>query len=185
MNRVDIGWQARWEMLKIRIAELRKEAVRRGKGYLYEEIHDIMADLEKVHEPILARPIEEYRSPMDGQRRSVFEPIPVIEVAMERATMRGDILGSGMPPCKKCGSTKFTTELEYEAEFEKEEVDGARIVKRIGKLLGSTVACKNCQDKLASNLPVHGLNEEEMCDAMRAGAGLTTKPGLSVTEDTK
>ena len=152
------------------------------------EIQDIMKRIEALVDPVVARDIHSFTSPMDGQPRNVFKPLParvplpVKEEGMERATMRGDILGGGMPPCKKCGSTTFITELEYEAEFEEEEVDGARIVKRIGKLLGSTISCKNCQDKLASKVPVHGLNEEQMCAALRAGGGPANRVELSVTK---
>lgn len=186
MNRVDVEWQARWELLKIALGGFAKDYEIEKADEAIVEIQDIMKRLEALVDPVFTRDIHSFTSPMDGQPRNVFEPLPVRvplpekEESMERASMVGDILGGTMPPCVKCGSTKFMLEFSYDGEFE--EVDGVRIVKRIGKILDSTAVCKGCNYVLATNLPVHGMNEEEVCAAMREGAGLTNKPELSVTK---
>lgn len=74
MRRIDLGWQARWEMLKVLLS---------GQAR-YQDVLVAMARLEKTGKPCLSRAIKEYRSPLTGEFRQVcvlvddeWEPIPL------------------------------------------------------------------------------------------------------------
>ena len=76
MNRIDLGYQARWEMLKV----LTKQAlVKCGDSDMreaFETFLTMMDMLEKTEKPCLSRAIETHISPLTGEPRDVFEPLP-------------------------------------------------------------------------------------------------------------
>lgn len=75
MNRIDLGYQARWEMLKVFLkrADLGGGVV----STFSNEILRYMGDLENADRPCLSRACEDFRSPATGDQRAVFNPIPI------------------------------------------------------------------------------------------------------------
>lgn len=78
MNRIDLGWQARWETLKL----LTKEAhAKCGKDSdireAFETLLSTMDMLEKAEKPCLSRAVVPYPSPGTGEQRAVFDPLSV------------------------------------------------------------------------------------------------------------
>lgn len=84
MRRIDLGWQARWESLKLLLKELAGESNGDpSKQSCYKDILKAMARLENLEKLCLSRPIMKYRSPATGVEREVWrvvdgemEPVP-------------------------------------------------------------------------------------------------------------
>ena len=78
MNRVDLGWQARWETLKLIIREgLEKSDEKSDLREAFDTVLQAMSMLEKAERPCLSRPIVPYRSPVTGEQRAIFNPLSV------------------------------------------------------------------------------------------------------------
>lgn len=87
MNRVDLQWQARWEMLKEIVDSQRREyAERLRPGHeCYQDIYLAMQNIERMVAPCLSRAIKPFTSPATGDPRAVFDSLPVLpELPVEK-----------------------------------------------------------------------------------------------------
>ncbi len=76
MNRVDLGYQARWETLKVIIGESREKTDEKSElREAFNVVLQAMKMLEQAEKPCLSRPIVPYPSPMSGDPRAVFDPL--------------------------------------------------------------------------------------------------------------